>query len=796
MAGALVALELSLVRCFSVSHHHHFTALAVSTALLGWGCSGALLRLISGRRFGGAWVLLTLSSLSGVSVPLCFRAVQGLQVDLEFITYRPQLLLQVWLAGISLMVPFLLGALFLGRILQLHSERSGLIYGAQMLGSGLGGAGITLCMWQLPPVQLLRLCVACAGTAGLPLCLRLRRRKKTCSSLLAMSALLGALSTPSQLVVAPHKDLARIRDLLAQKQAARLGTRHSPRGQFATFESPFFHTTLFASLTAQDQAPDQAWLLRDGERLSPVFQIDSPQEASILTTTPAEVAYRLRRPQSVALLDETGGVATWLSRFHGCGKIWVVQQEQEVIDLVREVPGTQVYLGDQITIIKEDSRVFLERKIDSFDLIHLGSAHGPAAGVSSLLALRETPLLTVEGVKAAWNRLNPQGLLLLVRGLQTPGRDNVKWMATAVHALEELGVEDPGRHLIQVRNYLAAGTLLSRCPFTSEEISTLTSVSEELLLDIPWAPGVPKEAGMKYDVRLNSRGKPIDEYGLAARSLLAGGAERRRFYRSWPWYVVPARDDRPFFFRFFRWGGISWIRALYGPHWTQNAELGPLFLALLLGQAILMGILFLLLPAWLLDRFHAGQGLRDRSLFWERKRAFFHVTFLGLGYMGVEMGAIHVFTCLWGDPVLSAATVVSLFLVLSGLGGISGKGARSGKRIPFAIAFLVFLFALGWRTWKDPSWMVLISLLIPCAFCMGRPFPAALRGLRRAHPGALAWAWGINGMASVVAASGALLVSVFAGISVTLVLGSFCYVGAFLTAEELDESLQSSDRFL
>ncbi len=77
--------------------------------------------------------------------------------------------------------------------------------------------------------------------------------------------------------------------------------------------------------------------------------------------------------------------------------------------------------------------------------------------------------------------------------------------------------------------------------------------------------------------------------------------------------------------------------------------------------------------------------------------------------------------------------------------------------------------------------MLLVVLLLPLAWAMGRPFPWALRQLA-GEDRWIPWAWGINGFASVLGASLAPLLAVHLGQSATLAAGALCYVVAFAIA--------------
>jgi hypothetical protein len=69
--------------------------------------------------------------------------------------------------------------------------------------------------------------------------------------------------------------------------------------------------------------------------------------------------------------------------------------------------------------------------------------------------------------------------------------------------------------------------------------------------------------------------------------------------------------------------------------------------------------------------------------------------------------------------------------------------------------------------------LIAAGLLAPLAFCMGMPFPLALRELDEPL---VPWAWGINGCASVVSATLATLLAVDFGFSAVLWIALALYV--------------------
>ncbi len=61
---------------------------------------------------------------------------------------------------------------------------------------------------------------------------------------------------------------------------------------------------------------------------------------------------------------------------------------------------------------------------------------------------------------------------------------------------------------------------------------------------------------------------------------------------------------------------------------------------------------------------------------------------------------------------------------------------------------------------------------------MGMPFPMGLSTLTTRPPSLTAWAWGINGCASVISAILATLLAIHFGFNVVILLALACYFAA------------------
>ncbi len=785
LSAAIIALELALMRCLSVARWHHFSYLVVSTALLGFGASGTFLTFVGERLRRRFWQWSCgLTVAFAVSVTLALRAAEALPLDVQYVLYSVRQAGLMFAHDFLLFIPFFTGATVIGLALMHFGERVHLVYGANLAGSGAGGAAVTGLMFFMAPQYLLYAAAALGfvaavcWAAGAP-----RRRIPLCGTVAGAAVLLGLVGVvfPLRLRIDPYKFLSTMRRWEAENRAEHLLTRYGPRARLDVYDSPALHQIMFAGPTATEAPPPQLAVLADGHHAATVLKVDSPRPAEILDHTPMSLPYRFMERPRVLLLGEAGGTNVWLARRMGAEHITVVQPNPQLVELMvgplQELGGGGV-IGPDVTVHVASPRAFVERTREHFDIIQVVTAEGQAAGASSLRSLHEDFLLTVQGLARCMSILSDRGVLSVTRGIQAPPRDNVKLFATLRSALPP-GV-DAGRRLVQVRNLLAATSLAFASPMGEQRCETLRSAAEELRLDIAWAPC----EGIDYADQINRVDGPEDSphsyFHHAALQILSEG--REDFFDNWAYNVRPATDDRPYFYNFFRWRSLPRFWGTYGRLWLTRLELGYVVLVFALAQVVLTGAVLILLPLLKLRKARGASA---------KLPVLAYFTCLGLGFMMIEMTCLLKFTHFLGDPIYAAAGMLTSFLVFSGLGSVvSGFLFRSRRRAiavaAAGIAVLAVAYALGLGALfaacagLSPGLRVGLSVLVtaPAAFLMGFPFPGGLSLLERGRPPLVPWAWGANGFASVAASSLTVMIAIAAGFRAVLCLAAVLYVAA------------------
>src|ERR1700723_1031374 len=155
-AGSVIALQIDVMRVFSVGSWAHFGSLVVSLAMLGFGLASAGMTVAQdwfARNWrGAATVSLALFGPLAVGANLY---VQHLGFNAIFLISDPTQkwkLLAIFLAELT---PFLAGAFFLGCIFLRSNRIFGRVYFADLAGAGLCGLVFLLAMYVFTPANLI-----------------------------------------------------------------------------------------------------------------------------------------------------------------------------------------------------------------------------------------------------------------------------------------------------------------------------------------------------------------------------------------------------------------------------------------------------------------------------------------------------------------------------------------------------------------------------------------------------------------------------------------------------------------
>ncbi len=135
-----LAYQITLTRIFSVSLWYHFTFMIISIAMLGIGASGTVMSLYPKLR--NLSNISIYSMLLGIGISLSYLLSNQIPFDPVRLSWSRIELIYICLYYITLSIPFFFTGLIIATAFSCISEKSGLLYGADLIGAGIGSIGI------------------------------------------------------------------------------------------------------------------------------------------------------------------------------------------------------------------------------------------------------------------------------------------------------------------------------------------------------------------------------------------------------------------------------------------------------------------------------------------------------------------------------------------------------------------------------------------------------------------------------------------------------------------------------
>jgi len=775
-SGAGLAQQVALTRIFSIAQWHHFAFMAISVAMLGYGLAGTLLAMLPARFAGreGAWFRGCAVALPPI-LTVSHALAQRVPFDSFALATQPGQLLNLLLLYPLLAAPFCVISALVTLALRLRAGEVGKVYGASMMGAGLGAAAVVALLYAVSPARipmalalgLVPFAWLVAGDWSLP--------RRSAVFLVLLALVVGTGLQPIR--ISPFKGLPAA---LRFPDASVVARAHGPMSDLAVVASRYIRETPGQPGTCDSVSapglPEQRAVFFDADALSAVSRADDESKLGFLECVTSALVYSLVDRPDVAVIGSGGGVDVLMALRHGARRVTAVEADPGMVALMRgplaEFNGG-LYDRPDVELQVMDGRRFVRRAPRRFDVIQCSLTDSMIGAGAGMQALAANPLYTVEAVVEALHALSESGVLSVTRWLKTPPRDTLRMLATLAEGARRFGIETPADHLVFIRSWNTGTLLLSRSPLSPTRIEAVRKFSEEGSFDLCWLPGLRVEEANLHT--LLERPWHFE----AAQALL--GPDREAFLRAYAFDLRPPTDDRPFFSQFFRWRTLPAMVKTMGRGWLPYAEWGYLILAATLAQAVLCGAALVLLPAW------KAWGNRSARAGFATLAAY--VACLGFAFMFLEMAAIQRALLHLAHPTYALCLVLSTLLICSGLGSLATErpGILRVEAVKWVILCLLITAALyvwlGPRAWNRFGTVAVIATLAPTAFLMGMPFPIVFRRVSAYGMRGVAWVWAINGCASVIGSVLGTLLAVHLGFTRLVIAAMALYTAAACLAE-------------
>jgi len=725
VSAAALLFQVAQTRLFSSSYGYHLTYLVISVSLLGVG-SGATLSGVFDRRSRRP----SLSTLALAAAASALAAL-FLETHIDPGVALPAAILVAYVAGA---LPFVFASWIVVRSLREAPSRAGRLYSVDLAGAA---AGSLFAFAALPSLGAPGLYGVSACLSALAAVVIAGPRLRPLAGVVSAFALTAALTLTGDVMAPPQSGPAK-RPVYGAN-ITHLETRWDPHARVDVIHYEGLPAgALYLNFIDPAYAaprPDANFMLLDQTAATQI--LDGSGDMSVLRASIIAAPYELVSQPHVLIIGPGGGIDIQNALVHGASRVDAVEVNRGVSGLMRGPLANysgHVYSADRVNVVDDEARSYIRRASDRYDLILMTVVDSYAALASGAYALSESYLYTAEAFDDYLSHVADHGELAVGRWYREPPVEMLNTAALGVDALRRRGVADPLAHLMVVR-YLEFGLLIVRAD--AFDVASTTAIRRFA-------------ADHHFEVAFD----PLDRTGPFAEGL-AGTP-------------VPATDNRPFFFA------------------NDPGAHVPVAYLILFGAlipAIVLSWGLLLLPL----RKVMGAALVTAL----GRRTTVQALAVGFGFIAAEIVLLQRFTLYLGQPALALAVGLAALLV----GAAGGSAASAGGRVSVtraalasavvvAVAFLAFdrvaAATLSWPLLARGATACIVSIAI--GLPLGSVFPSVIASAGAHDEGLVAWAWAVNGAASVIGSILAVVAALLIGFTGVGFLAAACYIAAAIPA--------------
>lgn len=836
VAGAVIALQIGIMRIFSEGSWAHFGSLVVSLAMLGFGLTSAVMCLAR-PWFDRHWFGVIAGSLAAFA-PL----VVGSNLIAQQLPFNPIFLvsdsLQKWrlVANFALyLLPFLAGSLFLGTVFLRAKQVFGRVYFADLLGSGLCGLLTLGSLFLFRPDNLVLVPVVLAGIGSVLWFTGLGSRKwAVAAAIISLASVAVHLHLPEaaktpKLSVSDYKGVSYARKFPDSKREYEAV---SPFGHMEVYSSSYLHFAPGLSDNASlnlEEMPANAYLglYVDGDGPIGIMRQLSDKDTAYFHYLPMIYPYLIANKPKTFVVQFGGGISTMVA-LHSSSSVTVGEANPAFLKAFRESDVLKKFTNDilnRVTVIPYDGRLFLANTNERYDVIDLSLADSAGLSNPGGFAIVEKYSYTQEAMQHYMRALSDKGTLsVTLWNKEEPPKSVLKLFATMAAAARANGDKDIAQNFFVVSSYLSTVTVLyKRAGFTADELAKLREHTSSMSFDEIYSPGIKVDLAKADHVfkdfhdsifsadnsNTKSAAKPesadteslssetanaevtdsaAEETGLTVpASILSQVAWQALIRDDWKGFserylfdVQPLTNNHPYF--------AAYVFPKDLPKITDRLELfqdewGYLLLWATLAIACVAGLILVSIPV--------VAGWRTAfSKYPGKAQTILYFACLGFGYITVEVGLIAQFIQALSTATVSASVLITGMLVFSGIGSfVSDKYALSARTTLPKILLMIGGILIAYSVILNPILNAIgglpyavrliccFALIAPPAFLMGFPMATGMGVLTRLHKEYMfLWAWGVNGCFSVIGAALVPIIATSFGLAAVIAVAGAAYL--------------------
>jgi spermidine synthase len=754
---SVLMLEIGLTRMFSVMFESHYAFLVISSAILGLGVGGIFVH-VRARKIS-TLNLQPIQKLLPASSGLMALSILAMTVFIIKVSFFQHILL----ATILGFAPFCFGGIFLATAFRLLPDKSSKLYAADLIGASIGSVLIIF----LLKLGVINVNLLVAVIASFPAGLLITKQSLKKLESMALILLMGGL----------------VSIFLLNYLSDFFGTIPSARGAYKEMAHLLAHPTREArviesrwsafgrtDLVMDGKNPNEMIFFVDGTAGTAMYKFDqdlSSLNSHELSNFSGYFPFKLlseNEKEKVLIIGSGGGREVLISLLGGAKEITAVEVNRDLVDLMTKHADFNGGIYNDfpgVKVVVEEGRNFIRATEEYYDIIMLSVPVTKTSRSPEGYALTENFLFTVESINDYLDRLEPNGRLIVVAH---EDMEIFRLIFTGLAALKKRGISPSSamKHLYTVGPEMFPVFVLKKSPLTPQEAQSIHINMHEQKYSSA-SSFIPFIEQAKHIIPLG-KGTYYEHFMLnqALYLVLQGEVSPDELIRIYNFDLSSVTDDDPFFYKF-------------------DIGIPSVLTFLLVFSTIAM------IGGWLIRPGSTKEGKTSPNniLF------LFLFSFLGIGFMLIEIPLFQKFILFLGQPVYSVAILLFSILIGAGIGSWM-SGILWEKRTLFKLrlaALIVGLIVLTYTLLLKQAFIFFLGtpfftrigvsffLLSPLGFFMGMPFPLGVKlleelGLEEYVPRM----WGVNGIGSVLGSALSIALAISFGFSYSMILGATLYI--------------------
>lgn len=769
---ATLTIEIAFTRLLSVISYYHLAFFAVSTAMLGM-TAGAVTVFIKETAFAEKKILDSIAiaclgfALATVvsAFALCLIPV-GLEMSFMKI---------IALLGLTFFcsLPFYFSGIIVTALLTRSSILVSRIYASDLIGASFGCLFVLAALNYFDAVSL----IIFSGSFGVLCFFLLSNRVRFKSPAIILLLIILLLSFMNRFTA------NGIRPLIVK------GKIENPDDHLLEKWNSFSRVVVFqkktekpqlwgASPVTPPQLTEEYYMSIDGDAATVVRKLANASDGQHLKYDLTALAYYLRDSARVCVIGVGGGKDVQTAISFGSRQITGIDINPVFIDLLqhRFAVFTGIANHPEVSLKVDEARSYLSHTKNRYDIIQMSLVDTWAATGAGAFSLSENNLYTVEAWKTFINRLSDNGLLTVSRWYNPSDLGETgRLLSLAAAALLESGSKEPANHIAIITINNLATLILNKQPFSEKDILTLKQKISELQFQPVL---IPQETSSNK--LLNSIAN--------AKSMKA----LNQTIKGYTLNYTPPTDENPYFFNMLKIGRLNFTSFKAQPGVMKGNLQATITLLALIVCLLVVALFTIALP--LLLRKKTGQ------LPFNKKNVFeaLYFSLIGAGFMLVEIALVQRLSVFLGHPIYALGILLFSMILSTGLGSLlSNKLVVTKKKLlqVYPLIAAVFILCISFLVPIVISVMIdhsivekIISsvlMILPLGFSLGWFFPLGMRLVRNRSAQFTPWYWALNGIFGVLFSAMAVLVSIYAGISINFYIAAIMYAALIFIIPKL-----------